>query len=102
MFSLSSHSSQAVRSNYRPYQPIPQMKTSTLAFLGLVATSYAAMTEVMTDGGAMASSMGAASGSAVADQTSGAAAGSINDDGAVIAAAEVGAALVSAMTSPYL
>ena len=78
------------------------MKTTILAFFGLVATAYSASVSLESLMGAMANSTGAVTGSAVADEKSGAAAGATDGDGAVVGAATVGSSLVSAMSSPYM
>ena len=78
------------------------MKTSILAFLGLVATAYSASVSLESFLGALANSTGSVTGAAVADEKSGAAAGATDGDGAVIGAATVGGSLVSSMSSPYM
>ena len=78
------------------------MKSAVFAFFGLVATAYSAKVDLKSLLGVMANSSGAVTGGAVADKDSGAAAGATDGDGAVIGAATVGSALLSAMSSPYM
>lgn len=76
------------------------MKTTILAFFGLVASAYAATSSVSSSLGSMAEAMGAVSGVAAADVASGVASGSVDGDGSVMGFATVGGAMVGAATSP--
>ena len=78
------------------------MKTTIIALFGLAATAYSATFRLESFLGALANGTGSVTGGAVADSKSGAAAGATDGDGAVIGAATVGGALLTAMTSPYL
>lgn len=78
------------------------MKATIIAFFGLAATAYSATFSLESFMGALANGSGAVTGGAVADSKSGAAAGATEGDGAVIGAATVGSALMTAMQSPYL
>ena len=78
------------------------MKSTIIALFGLAATAYSASVSLESFMGALVNSTGAVTGGAVADEKSGAAAGATDGDGAVIGAATVGGALMSAMSSPYL
>ena len=78
------------------------MKTSVFALLGLAATAYSATVSLESFYGALLNASGTVTGGAVADEKSGAAAGAVDGDGAVISAATVGSALASALSSPYL
>ena len=78
------------------------MKTTLVALLGLAATAYSATFSLESFMGALANGTGSVTGGAVADEKSGSAAGATDGDGAVIGAATVGSALLTAMSSPYL
>ena len=78
------------------------MKSAVFAFFGLIAAAHSASVDLKSLMGTMAKGSGAVTGGAVADEKSGSAAGATDGDGAVIGAATVGSALMTAMQSPYL
>ena len=76
------------------------MKSAIFAFIGLVATGYAATAGVSSEMGAMADAMGKVVSAVSADSTSGSASAAVDGAGTVMGAATVGGALGSAMSSP--
>ena len=79
------------------------MKSSSIfVLLGLAATAFSATVNLTTEEAVEAEAIGSVVAAAAADTESGAAGGSVDGDGTVIAAATIGAALGLAMSSPSL
>lgn len=76
------------------------MKSTIVAFFGLLATGYAATAGVSSELGAMADSMGSVASAVSADTGSGAASASVDGAGTAMGVATVGGALGAAMSSP--
>ena len=75
---------------------------SVLAFFGVVATAFSATVDIMSQLGVNATSMGAVTAAAAADESSGVGAGAVDGPGAIQALAAPGAALAGALSSPYM